>query len=550
MISIEAWRRVIGGFAHPRSARFKSTTFKKPCSHYQDYTLCCRLVVTGSTLWFLLLTHYVIGSGLDHVSCLQTNSVFDPVLDCTISNSFGITNVCTSFGLDSTQKSLFKFSNLLLSGDIETNPGPPFTLEDLSVKFDDLQSEIRDLRKDITKLSNDMQDLRYDTDTCKNDIDDCFKFCNETSTRQKDDYKELHEYCERQEIYSRRENIIFKNIDEDESEDVGDKVIKLLNSVDTESAWKKEQLQRVHRLGRKVGDRSRVIIARFISFQDKLKVIGLRQKLIDKNVKVTNDLTRQQRQTLSDLNHRGITAYYKGSRLITHQNNNRNDAVDRDTVSDNNKARDFNSQHDRYGRHSDRESGRLDGYAAAARRGRYQHRRGGSVYHGYQFNEPRSRSWSVDESRVRGDRFAHSGGGNGSSGARGGGGGGGIRGGSGGARGGGARGGDGGRGGGGDGGGGGAHGDRAARSGGGARGGGGGARGGGGGARGGGGGGARGFDDSLGSVGNGAYCDDGQHNDDHRGAHGSSGGDSGSHGSGGASCGLGNAHHSDGQQRR
>ena len=75
-------------------------------------------------------------------------------------------------------------------------------------------------------------------------------------------------------------------------------------------------------------------------------------------------------------------------------------------------------------------------------------------------------------------------------------------------------------------------------------------RGGGGGARGGGGGGARGFDDSLGSVGNGAYCDDGQHNDDHRGAHGSSGGDSGSHGSGGASCGLGNAHHSDGQQRR
>ena len=57
------------------------------------------------------------------------------------------------------------------------------------------------------------------------------KFCDGNDQQQKDHYKELHKH---QEIYSRRENIILKNITEDEKEDVSDKVINLLNSVDTD----------------------------------------------------------------------------------------------------------------------------------------------------------------------------------------------------------------------------------------------------------------------------------------------------------------------------
>ena len=325
MITLSQWRCAIGVFTHPRSGRLHEET-TIPCTKFQDYTLCARLCALSIALWALCLTQFCLQ--LDVLSCFATSS--DVVCDCVISQHRSMTGVCrpdspyliqplvlASSTPDSitTSESLatFFFSSLLRDGDVESHPGPgPFTLEELSGKFEDLLSEFKELRKDISNLRNDLNDLKMDTESSQRDINTCFKYCDDNDRQQKDHYKELHEQQERQEIYSRRENIILKNITEDENEDVSDKVINLLNSVDTDKTWKKEQFQRVHRLGKKMGDRSRVIIARFISFQDKLKVLGLRQKLVDKNVKVTNDLTRDQRQTLADLNARGVTAYYKG----------------------------------------------------------------------------------------------------------------------------------------------------------------------------------------------------------------------------------------------
>ena len=281
-----------------------------------------------------------------HFSCLQTNSVLMPVFDCNISNTVGITNVCASFSLTSTQNNLFTFSNLLLSGDIEVNPGPPFTLEDLAVKFDDLKSELRDLRKDISKISsvsNDVKialeglnNLKADVEKNKEDINRMYDYNNELYTTHKDEVNKLkarvmeqEQRIEKQEIYSRRENVLLKGIEEKEDEDVFEAVLNNLNIDDKDDKIVKSDLQRVHRLGRKESGKNRPIIARFVSYGKKQDVIKNKKEIKDKkNVKITNDLTARQRDILFVMSQRypSDSFWFRGDQLI--RNNVRYDTAE------------------------------------------------------------------------------------------------------------------------------------------------------------------------------------------------------------------------------
>ena len=144
MISIEAWRRAIGGFSHPRAARV--SVQKQSFSSHEDYSMSARLVCTAMMMWVVVFTHFSINMFMQKYTSTNTNDVVtDCRLTCMSTNSSinsqvitDITDICTN-GLQSTYlfqtiskdaQKLFPFSTLLRSG-IEPNPGP-CTLEDLS----------------------------------------------------------------------------------------------------------------------------------------------------------------------------------------------------------------------------------------------------------------------------------------------------------------------------------------------------------------------------------------------------------------------------------
>ena len=216
----------------------------------------------------------------------------------------------------------------------------------MAVKFDDLKSELRDLRKDISKISsvsNDVKialeglnNLKADVEKNKEDINKMYDYNNELYTTHKDEVNKLkarvmeqEQRIEKQEIYSRRENVLLKGIEEKEDEDVFEAVLNTLNIDDKDDKIVKSDLQRVHRLGRKESGKNRPIIARFVSYGKKQDVIKNKKEIKDKkNVKITNDLTARQRDILFVMSQRypSDSFWFRGDQLI--RNNVRYDTAE------------------------------------------------------------------------------------------------------------------------------------------------------------------------------------------------------------------------------
>ena len=94
------------------------------------------------------------------------------------------------------------------------------------------------------------------------------------------------------EAYSRRENIKFENIPEEETNNE-DTEMALRNFLETELAFgdaANVEIQRVHRLGKKRGESSRPILARFLRYKDCEKLLSLGHRLRGTNYKMYQDL--------------------------------------------------------------------------------------------------------------------------------------------------------------------------------------------------------------------------------------------------------------------
>ena len=213
---------------------------------------------------------------------------------------------------------------LLIMSGLETNPGPgPMTIDELAEvmnkQFDRLNDDNAKLRQEIAGL----KDLKKEIDKNREETKIQSEVIRGLSSRQENRFKNLEERIdvleqenEKQQIYSRRENILLKGVKEEKGENVFEKIIGILNQRVKSKSWSYNDIQRTHRLGRESADYCRAIIVRFVNFQDKLEVLRARSELEKSNLRVTNDLTWKQRETLSSLNDEGIDAYYKGDKLI------------------------------------------------------------------------------------------------------------------------------------------------------------------------------------------------------------------------------------------
>ena len=133
----------------------------------------------------------------------------------------------------------------------------------------------------------------------KEEVEEVYRYTDEIYTTHEDEtntlkrkVKDQERLIERQEIYSRRENVILKGVRESENENVLDSVVKIMNIDENEHKVEPADFQRVHRLGKPMQGKTRPVIVRFVNFSKKLAVLKSKQAIKDKqDVKITNDLT-------------------------------------------------------------------------------------------------------------------------------------------------------------------------------------------------------------------------------------------------------------------
>ena len=352
MITIEQWRCAISGFNPPRSAVLCSKA-KKNCVYYQDYTFHARLVIMCFLSWGFYFELSILNHYVDPIVVSATVNI---MTDCILSGGAQTTNVC----YDTQRK--FLFSKLLLSGDIETNPGPTTTQLSLLVKtareeIATLRNELKELKRlkneyestraqtanelrDIKRELSELKTMKEDLEKAKEDINQMHNYHDELNQRERDNFKETTMKIEKQEIYSRRENIVLKGIQEDNNEDVQQKVLDILNTnCNADDKVVASDFQRLHRIGKPDPNKPRPVIARFVSFKKKLTAMQRKDTIKqDKNVHMTNDLTSKQRKTLFD-HHNAFPqdkVYFKGEHLYVNHirreqnyfSNNANDTAD------------------------------------------------------------------------------------------------------------------------------------------------------------------------------------------------------------------------------
>ena len=158
--------------------------------------------------------------------------------------------------------------------------------------------------RDVTSIKEDMQSLKESLiDTQQQLAEACEEIEILKAGQNKVDWLEsevrylkektsvLEKKIEDQNRYSRRENIIIKGVPESEGEDC----LTVINGIFTKLGVGPFQLQRFHRLGLKKDNaqRSRPLIVRFLSFQDKLTVLRKRGQLRGTQIYFQDDMSKE-----------------------------------------------------------------------------------------------------------------------------------------------------------------------------------------------------------------------------------------------------------------
>ena len=242
---------------------------------------------------------------------------------------------------------------LLLSSDIEINPGPISDkneiLEAIASSKADLLQEIRFVKSDIHCIKQEISTIQQDQIGIKQDMNSMklkykaleidvinikesiagleeqkellqadVDYLSEEFDRKYEYLDTLDKDIDRLEAYSRRENIRVFGIPEDCDEtplSIKEKLLEIFRVASPHKTWTPRDILRAHRIGTTNDnqDNPRPIIVRFLHWDDKMCLYQGRDDLRTRGVRIADDLTRRQRQTLKKVKDSGRTGYfYKG----------------------------------------------------------------------------------------------------------------------------------------------------------------------------------------------------------------------------------------------
>ena len=232
-----------------------------------------------------------------------------------------VSKFATLSNYDNPPTSLF----LTLCGDIEENPGPSMDetvskFEKITAKLEEkLASEIQEMARSLNTTTHQVELLTQRLRDTEKDMLDMKKRSSDRERK----IEELTQELDRHQIFSRRDNVVFYSIPEvqDGAEDCVRALAELINSRScSERVWSEHDFDRTHRLGRAPSTKTRPVIAKLHRSRDKRALIAnksLTKDLAKVGVRLSDDHTTKQPTVLKELRRQGLTAYFRGARLIS-----------------------------------------------------------------------------------------------------------------------------------------------------------------------------------------------------------------------------------------
>ncbi|XP_048254705.1 protein unc-13 homolog C-like [Haliotis rufescens] len=317
-ICIEVWRVRIGTFTHPRGTRQVGHIGDyNPRTEWTPFTkMCYRLMATCLVLYTMTMVSAAI---------------------------------------------IHQHTRLLLSVDVELNPGPPKVdfqtckdeiLQELRAMKCELSRDSRDIKSDTRKLNQSVDELKLQIADMKSqqeilrlDIDAlservaCVEEHSSTLDRSAYSYvtdkiDNLENTVDKLEQYSRKQNILLYGVAEKPDENkmnIKEVICETLNTHNEGTPFSATDIVNAHRIGYAKSNRPRPIIVRFNSMDCKVGAIGLRDKLKESGYGIGSDLTTHQRKVLQDLRRNNKQGYYKNGALVVKDYQQHSDRQDTDT---------------------------------------------------------------------------------------------------------------------------------------------------------------------------------------------------------------------------
>ena len=351
MIEVQQWRATIGRFCHPSSAKCSADKQQQHQAHPLN-DLCVRLFVTAVLLWGVYLQHTTTKNITPtHINiathiCLHEIHQYLSYADLSFPMHF-VLNSGTSIAMEPY------VNTLMLANDVESNPGPTLSPDlqqvvdainsNIDAKFDEMQKKIdmmgqslTEVKTDVAKINEKVRELERNVSDELKDVSDRMTIIecgqenivqdvlntDETMASMADHIHKLEDEIDRQEQYSRRENLLFHNIPPSDNENystMSKKIISILNNHVPVKRWKEDDIVRAHRNGKSTKDKPAPVIVRFSHFMDKLDILKARKSLGDHGIGVSNDLTKAQRQAIYNVkteSNGSKRAFYRKGQLV------------------------------------------------------------------------------------------------------------------------------------------------------------------------------------------------------------------------------------------
>jgi len=237
-------------------------------------------------------------------------------------------------------------TRLLLSSDVELNPGPSedtlMILNAIEKTNDELASiksevasvrnEVRGLKDNIDNINTKLNDVEYSQKKLGEDIDDikarvseieyCTAVINDDLSAlsiqdevNSDRLSKLEAYINKAESDKVKCSLRIFGLSERESDECPLEAV-VEKDVLRYPKYATSPLISARRVGSFDDGEPRMVVATFKSFSDKAKLFEWRDKLRENNIRISNDLTYYQRQQLKDLKSRGLRGRFEYGKLV------------------------------------------------------------------------------------------------------------------------------------------------------------------------------------------------------------------------------------------
>ncbi|XP_077560605.1 uncharacterized protein LOC144175397 [Haemaphysalis longicornis] len=183
---------------------------------------------------------------------------------------------------------LYALDLLLLSGDVETNPGPD--LAKIAKQIELIANDIKEIKEGrLASIDAKLENLTV--------LDSKISTCMDQVSNLQKEITALELKLDDLENRSRRSNLIFYGIEEDKNENnesledtINEKILKNILEIEPVA------IERIHRLGRAAEGKNRPVILKLLNSRDKAKVFKNCHKLKETDFAISEDFSPRVRE--------------------------------------------------------------------------------------------------------------------------------------------------------------------------------------------------------------------------------------------------------------